>query len=133
MGLPFPREYSQLTRGKTNTFTTSGLSALSRWPYSASPFLPAFPKAARSQNYRAFLHSQCFPERINQTPKAEGICPNPQRISEATNKRAPRSYLNKGSIVSMASSTIFNTGVYFFLLFLNPWYGFRFMTSTSLG
>ena len=36
-------------------------------------------------------------------PNAQGqnICPNPQRISEAT--------LNKGSIVSMVSSTIPNT------------------------
>ena len=91
-----------------NSKENKHFSHLSRWPYSAfaflSAFLPTFPKAARSHNYRAFLHSQCFPERTNQTPKAEAICPDPQRISEAT----PGNYLNKGSIVSMASSTIFN-------------------------
>ena len=71
-------------------------------------FSPGFPESCTISNYRAFLHSEYFPECTNQTPKAEAICSDPQRISEATNKRAPRSYLNKGSIVSMASITIFN-------------------------
>ena len=105
MCLSFPRKNSRLTERKTNTFPTSGLRALSCWPYRASAFLPAFlppfPKDARSQNYRAFLNWQCFPERINQTLNAGAICPDPQRISEAT----PGGCLNKGGIASMASST----------------------------
>jgi len=41
-------------------------------------------------------------------PDPGAICPDPQRISEAANKRAPGSYLNKGSIVRVMASTIFN-------------------------
>jgi len=113
VSLSFPCEHSRLTKRKTNTFPIPWLPALLRWPYSASAFLsaffPVFPKAARSQNYHAFLHSQCFPERINQTLKAEAICPNPQPISKATNKRAPGSYLNKASIVRVWRAALFST------------------------
>ena len=45
MSLSFPCVHSQLAKRKANTFPTSWLAALSRWPYGASGFLPALPKA----------------------------------------------------------------------------------------
>ena len=100
MSLSLPREHSRLTKRKTNTFPPPGFQL--SLALQCFPFPPGFPKSCTIPNYRAFLYSQCFPERTTQTSEAEAICPNPQRISEAT----PGSYLNKESIVSMASSTI---------------------------
>jgi len=85
--LSFPREHSRLTKRKTKYPTATGLPAPSRWLNSASAFLPAFlpafPKTAPSQNYRAFLHSQCFPEHTNQTPESElHTRTKPKRVSQ---------------------------------------------------
>jgi len=40
-------------------------------------------------------------------PDAGAICPNPQRISEATSERTPGSFLYKGSIVRVWRATPF--------------------------
>jgi len=44
-------------------------------------------------------------------PDAGAVFPDSQRISKATNKRAPGSYLNKGSIVRVWRAAPFSTGV----------------------
>jgi len=86
----FPFHTPMLTKGK-QTLTAAGLPALSCWPYRASAFPPALPKAARSQNYRAFLHVKCFPQ----------TCPKPKHIPvlsafPKSNKCVPDGYLNNG-------------------------------------
>jgi len=69
---PLPREHSGLTKGNKH-FSTSGLLVLS---YSSSAFLSAFPKAARSQNYRAF-------RVLNAFPNVQTTRPKPNRMPEA--------------------------------------------------
>jgi len=97
----FPVSTPVLTKGKQ---TPSRLQ-----PYSVSAFPPAFQKTARSQNYRAFLHSQCFPQRRakpNPMPEAKASLRRQihARILSTfpkPNKRTPGSQTNnKGSIIS---------------------------------
>jgi len=52
------------------------------------------------------------PKRVSEgkpMPYARAIYPDPQSISEATNKRAPGSYLNKGGIVRVWRAAPFST------------------------
>jgi len=115
VSLPLHHQHSGANKRNKHPAAASRPSPLSCRPYSTPDFPLAFPKAALSQNYRSSLHSQCFPERPNTRPKPKHIlearatlqrrthagilsanqktnlCPNPQRISEATNKCALRS------------------------------------------
>ena len=71
---PFPFPHSDADKRKTNSLTAAGLPALSCWSYRASAFPPALLKAARSQNYRSFLHVKCFPR----------TCPKPKHVPESS-------------------------------------------------
>ena len=72
------------------------------------------PKAyTRSQSESPKTNPYLNPQHISEhkyMPDAGAICPDPQRISKATNKRAPGSYLNKGSIVRVWRAAPFSTG-----------------------
>ena len=101
-----PHHDSLTDKRKTNSPTAARLPALSCLPYYASTFLPAFPKAARSQNYHAFPHVKCFPQHT----RSRNIFPNPQRISEVKQVRPRRlSKQRRRYRESMASSIISNT------------------------
>ena len=139
MNLSFPREHSRQTKRKTNAFPPPGFQLFPA-DLTASPPPSWLPRKLHDPKTRAFMHSQCFPERVNQTPEAEpytrsqtespktnpclnpqhtsehnpmpdaaAICPDLQSISEATNKRAPGSYLNKGSIPRVWRAEPFST------------------------
>ena len=83
-----PREHSRLTKKKTNTYPTSGLPALLRWPYRASAFLPAFSRLSRKlHDPKTTAHSctrDAFPNVQTKRPKPEpyarilGAYPKPQ-------------------------------------------------------
>jgi len=112
VSLSFLREHSRLTKRKANTFLPPGFQL----SYAGLAVLPLvsrfFSRLSRKlHDPKTIAHScirNAFPNGQDERPKLKP-CPDPQRISEATNKRAPGSYLNKGSIVSIASSPFSTT------------------------
>ena len=95
---PPPSPLPGWQKRKTSYPTAAGFPAFSRWSYRASAFLqaflPAFPKAPLSKNYRAFLDVKFFPDTSEAEIYAWILSAFPK-----SNKCVPDGYLNnKGGI-----------------------------------
>ena len=101
-----PHHDSRADKRKTNSPTAAGLPALLCRPYRASlflpAFLPAFTKAARSQNYRAFLHLKCF-SRVR--PKSKHMLKSSAHFRRQTSALPE----DKGGIVRVWRAAPFST------------------------
>ena len=68
-----------------------------------------YPKPKRVSENKPMPESSATHLRTKHMPDARATCPDPQRISKARNKRAPGSYLNKGSVVRVWRAAPFST------------------------
>jgi len=104
--LPYPLHTPGLTKENkpSHCLRAPSLSrrpySLSRRPYSVPAFLP--PSSWHSHRLR---HPKTLVHSCARNAFHKPICPNPKRISEATNKRVPGGYLNnkrryRGSLLS---------------------------------
>ena len=72
-------------------------------------FSPGFPESCTIPKQSRILAFAILSRTYKPMPDGGAICLDPQHISKTTNKRAPGSYLNKGSIVRVWREAPFST------------------------
>jgi len=102
--------FSRLSRKLHDPKTIAHSSIRNAFPnvQTKHPKPKRIPEVKESPKTNPCLNPQNISE-YKPIPNAGAICPDPQRISKATNKCAPGSYLNRGSIVRVWRAAPFST------------------------